>query len=298
MLTPIEAVAVDPGLFCPDDTSRLEARPDHLSCSRCRRLFPVHDREIVELLPSEPTPLDETVSPSYRQSYQAEFSRPFSSDSRAMAWSAPETLPGRRVQRLRRQAAWYIALLEGRTRLGETTLCDFSAGPGYYTLDHASRFGHVLHCDLSVDSLNYAAAKARSRNIRNIAFLRIDYLRPPFHRSLPRIICCDSLIRGLAHDQRLLASIRSSLCSGGMALVDFHNWWHNPLRRVALLPQNFGDNVSYSREEVKRLLERQRIVQYDALAFHQEFSSAGRLSKSLGHIIPATRLVYRVTLDA
>src|SRR5262245_22754780 len=207
MHTSIESVADDPGLFCPDDSHRLEACPEHLSCSLCGRCFPFHNREIIELLPSEPTPLDETVSPTYRQSYLTEFRRPFSPDPGAMAWSAPETLPGRLVQRLRRQAAWYISRLEGRGRLGETTLCDFSAGPGYYTLDHASRFRHVLHCDLSVDSLNYAAAKARSANIRNIAFLRIDYLRPPFHRSLPMIICCDSLIRGLAHDRRLLASI-------------------------------------------------------------------------------------------
>src|SRR5262249_38686282 len=162
----------------------------------------------------------------------------------------------------------------------------------------ASRFRQVLHCDLSVDSLNYAAAKARAIGIHNVTFLRIDYLRPPFRGCLQRILCCDTLIRGLDHDQRLLSSIRNSLRSDGVALVDFHNWWHNPLRRVALLPQNFGDNVSYRREQVERLLKRQRIVKLDALGFHQELSAAGPWIRPLGRILPATRLVYRVTHDA
>src|SRR6267143_1812292 len=152
MPTPIEAVSFDPGLFCPDDFQRLEARRDHLSCGLCHRRFPIHDGAIVELLPGQATPLDETVPTSYRQAYLAEFKRPFKLEPRAMAWGSPETLPGRLVQRRRRQAQWYVSLLSQGAASGETMLCDFSAGPGYYTLDYASRFRFVMHCDLSVDS--------------------------------------------------------------------------------------------------------------------------------------------------
>jgi SAM-dependent methyltransferase len=298
MPTPIEAVSSDPGLFCPDDSHRLEAHLAHLSCGLCHRRFPIHDGAIVELLPSEPTVLDETVAQSYRQSYVSEFKRPFELDARAMAWSSPESLPGRLVTKRRRQARWYISLLSEGAPTDETILCDFSAGPGYYTLDHASRFRLVMHCDLSVDSLNYARTKARSMRIGNIAFLRIDYFKPPFQSSLARIICCDTLIRGIGHDQLLLIAIRNSLRRDGIALVDFHNWWHNPLRRMGLLAQNFGDNVSYSRGEVKRLLNGQQIAKCNALRFHQEFDPFGLLSKSLGRFVPATRFVYRVRPDA
>jgi len=298
MPTPIEALASDPGLFCPDDSQRLEARPDDLSCGLCHRRFPIHDGAIVELLPREATPLDETVPSSYRRAYLAEFKRPFKLEPRAMAWSSPETLPGRLVQRRRRQARWYVSLLSEGAALGETILCDFSAGHGTYTLDHASRFRLVMHCDLSVDSLNYARAKALAMGIRNAAFLRIDYFRPPFRASLARIVCCDTLIRGISHDQLLLISIRNSLRRDGIALVDFHNWWHNPLRRMGLLAQNFGDNASYSRGEVKRLLKGLQIAEYDALRFRQEFDPFGLLGKSLGRFVPATRFVYRVKPDA
>lgn len=46
-------------------------------------------------------------------------------------------------------------------------LGDLSAGPDYDTLAYASTFKHVLHCDLSVDALNYADQKARALRIPN-----------------------------------------------------------------------------------------------------------------------------------
>ncbi len=298
MPTPIEALAAGLGLFCPDDSHRLEASPGHLSCGICHRRFPIHDDEIVDLLPSEPTVLDDTVPPSYRQAYLAEFRRPFELDPRSMAWSSPETLPGRLVQRRRRQAKWYISLVSEGTSPGETILCDFSAGPGYYTLDHATRFRLVMHCDLSVDSLNYARAKARSMEIRNIAFLRIDYFNPPFRSSLDRIICCDTLIRGETHEGLLLRAIERSLRSAGLALIDFHNWWHNPLRRLGLLPKNFGDNRSYSRAQVRGLLADAGIIRYESLEFHQEINAESLAGRLATHVIPPTRLVVRALSNA
>jgi len=298
MPTPIEALASDPGLFCPDDSQRLEARPDHLSCGFCHRRFPIHDGAIVELLPSEATVLDEPLPPSYRQAYLTEFGRPFELNPRAIAWSSPETLPGRLVERRRRQAKWYVSLLTEGASLGATILCDFSAGPGYYTLDHASRFRLVIHCDLSVDSLNYARAKARSMEIRNIAFLRIDYFKPPFRSSLDRIICCDTLIMGETHDGLLLRAIERSLRSAGLALIDFHNWWHNPLRRLGLLPENFGDNRSYSRAQVRALLAEAGISRYEPMGFYQEINTETMAGRLAAHIIPPTRLVVRARPNA
>ena len=84
-------------------------------------------------------------------------------------------------------------------------------------------------------------------------FLRVDYLKLPFSQALDYVICLDTLIRGRDHERGLLASIRDALKPGGHAVLDFHNWWHNPLRRLGLLPQNFGGNTSYNYRESCKL---------------------------------------------
>ena len=100
----------------------------------------------------------------------------------------------------------------------------------------------MFHCDLSTQSLLHTAAKAREQGILNIAFLRIDYFQPPFRRSLDRLICLDTLIRAPFHELTLLRGIAASLAPRGRAVIDSHNYWHNPLRRMGWLPENFIEN--------------------------------------------------------
>jgi len=52
--------------------------------------------------------------------------------------------------------------------------------------------------------------------------------------------------------------------------VDFHNWWHNPLRRVGLLPDNFSGNKSYTRKELRSLLESSGVGPFQTRPFVQE----------------------------
>src|SRR5262249_47574822 len=132
--------------------------------------------------------------------------------------------------------------------------CDLSAGAGHTTFAAAREFRLVFHCDLSVAAVRYASAAAKRTGVNNLVVVRADYFRPPFRDSVQRMTCLDSLIRGPWHELRLLASIRQALAPSGAAVVDFHNWWHNPLRRMGLLPQNFGENRSYTRREVLSLL--------------------------------------------
>lgn len=125
----------------------------------------------------------------------------------------------------------------------------------------------------------------------------MDYLRPPFRETLNRVICLDSLIRGEAHETRLLRTIQGALRPDGAAVVDFHNWWHNPIRRLGLLRNNFGLNRSYALNEVRQLLNEAGVVAPRYVPFHQETSSYPWLRGLLQRVLPPTRFVYRFGVE-
>jgi SAM-dependent methyltransferase len=171
-------------------------------------------------------------------------------------------------------------------------LCDIAAGAGHYTFAYAQHFHRVLHCDLSLQNLNYARYKARQRNIENIVFLRIDYFHPPFRHSLDVTLCLDTIIRGNEHDRLLLNSIVGTLTPDGKAIVDFHNWWHNPLRRMGLLKENFISNKSYSKKSAESLLAAAGIVEFEYYPFCQEFDMDGRFGAACARLMQPTRHIY------
>lgn len=70
----------------------------------------------------------------------------------------------------------------------------------------------------------------------------------------------------------LLRKILESLAPGGRAVVAFHNCWHNPLRRVGFLKQNFADNKSYTRSEAERILRCSGVQEFHYQPFYQEFN--------------------------
>jgi hypothetical protein len=104
----------------------------------------------------------------------------------------------------------------------------------------------------------------------------------------------DTLIRGEGHDSMLLKSIAGCLKPTGRAVIDFHNWWHNPLRRIGFLPDNFESNRSYSRLETQKLLYEAAFSEATPFRFVQEFDSGSRLGKLCSKALPPTRIVYRV----
>lgn len=277
-------------LSCPDDGSELRIFSDLLECVQCKRQYPSYAPNLVELLPLQPSMPDD--GSAYAASYATIRKKSFEWREDRVAWGAPEVFPAAWVERRNRQVTAVRNLIcedAGPRNL----LCDFSAGAGYYTLEYANDWKHVVHCDLSVNSLTYTHRKAAKLGVQNILFVRMDYLRPPFRRSLQRIICLDSLVRGDKHETRLLHAIQGSLGEGGKAIVDFHNWWHNPVRRLGLLTNNFGANRSYSRGEVKRLVASAGIANGDHIPFHQEIRRDFPLKSVLEHVLPPTRLMYR-----
>lgn len=279
-----------PILTCPDDHGALRESGDGLECAGCGRRFPVLAPNLVELLPRVEALRDD--GSAYSADYLAERSREFVFRADAEAWGAPEGRPEPWVERKYRQVeAVRELLLDGEP--SEGVMCDFSAGAGYYTFAYARDWRYVLHCDLSVDGLAYAHRKAERLGLRNILFVRMDYLRPPFRGTLDRVVCLDSLIRGEAHEKRLLGTIRRALRPGGAAVVDFHNWWHNPIRRLGLLRNNFGPNRSYAAREVRRLLAEAGVAAPQYVPFHQETAGNALVRGLLRRVLPPTRLVYR-----
>ncbi len=280
-------------LSCPDDGASLRLISGGFRCTHCDRGFPIHKDNLAEILPSQPFELPASVNSGYREAYRQAFKQPFHPSETSSAWGAEETVATSWARKRRRQVAVVQPLItKGMTPNG-AILCDIAAGAGYYTLAYAHLFRLVLHCDLSVDNLNYVRRKARSHGIHNIFFLRMDYFAPPFQRSLDRIICLDTLIRGEAHDSALLASIARSLKPAGCAVVDFHNWWHNPLRRLGFLPENFHDNRSYRYSEANKLLRSVGVQDFGFWPFLQEFPPATPGTALLSKIFPSSRLIYR-----
>jgi len=80
--------------------------------------------------------------------------------------------------------------------------------------------------------------------------------------------------------------------------VDFHNWWHNPLRRLGVLPENFAENRSYAAGELPALLAAAGIDDFDLQPFIQELNADGWSASLLKRIIPPTRFLVRLRAPA
>jgi SAM-dependent methyltransferase len=281
-------------LSCPDDGQPLRLGKEQLLCSECGRSFPLHGEDFAEILPSRPVRLPASASAEYRSAYLTLFEQRFQKDDTCLAWGAEEAAAASWIRKRQRQVMALRPLVTEGVKPNASVLCDIAAGAGHYTFAYMPHFRFVLHCDLSVHNLSYALRKARTRKLENIFFVRIDYFQPPFRHSLDRLLCLDTLIRGEDHDSMLLKSIATCLKPTGRAVIDFHNWWHNPLRRIGFLPDNFHSNRSYSRSETKKLLCEAAFPEATPFPFVQEFDPRSRLGKLCSKALPSTRIVYRV----
>jgi SAM-dependent methyltransferase len=280
-------------LFCPDDGTQLSCSRSGIECPACARKFVTSEDGVVDLLPLRRKRILDARNAHYWYEYEQEFKRTYVPNPKAIAWGAPEVWDSGWVLKRLLQVRAVRPLMADSKLSKSQWFCDIAAGAGNYTISYAPAFRGVLHCDLSVDNLSYAARRAKRHEARNIFFLRIDYFSPPFAHSLDRVACFDTLIRGEQHEIALLETIHSAVKPHGHAVVDFHNWWHNPLRRIGLLPQNFGDNRSYRRKEVESLLQHAGISEFEFFPFYQEFNADGRGERLLSHLIAPTRLLYR-----
>jgi SAM-dependent methyltransferase len=286
-------------LSCPDEGAPLEPDSGGLRCLRCSRIFPFQKPNLLEILPAKPVAISTSETPSgYENAYMQSYSRVWESRDDAIPWGASETSLAKTVKRRERHTDQVFRLLHEASGDADGVFCDLSAGAGHTTFAAARHSRLVFHCDLSVTAVHYASAKAIRMGLDNMVIVRADYLRPPFLNSIQQLTCLDSLIRGPWHDVRLLTSIRQSLAPGGSAVVDFHNWWHNPLRRLGLLPQNFGENRSYTKNEVLQMLKQAGIDEFVVSTFIQEADPHRLSARVLARLMPATRFMVRLTSPA
>jgi SAM-dependent methyltransferase len=281
-------------LSCPDDGGPVRYASTELLCSACLRRFSIRGNNLAEMLPLRLSEAAAFANPAYHKGYLQAFEEVYRDEEAGLGWGAEETVPESWSRKRRRQVAAVEPLITEGATASESVCCDIAAGAGNYTLAYAHRFRFVFHCDLSVDNLNYARRKARERGIKNVFFLRADYFALPFQRSLDRILCLDTLIRGESHDAALLGGILRSLAPTGIAVVDFHNWWHNPLRRIGLLPENFVANRSYTEKKLRALLAGGGVSDFDVQPFVQEAEAVGWKARLLKTIIPPARFLVRI----
>jgi SAM-dependent methyltransferase len=275
-------------LCCPDDRSKLHAQDELVVCSKCGRQFNVTRGSTVDILPYAPTQLLRTRNRAYVEAYLNLFNKPLSSGENGVPWGADEKSTSAWAEKRMRQVRHVLPIV---LRNRGKTLCDLSVGAGRYTLEYAKYFDLVVQCDLSPESVSYVSRKAEVLGLSNVVSLRTDYLQLPFDRSLDVVLCLDSLEGGEEHEHLLLHSIQSSLAPGGIAIIDFHNWWHNPFRRLGLLKQNLK-NQSYSRRKAEAMLRNVGICRFEYVPFVQEVSD-DRTNKSFAlKLLPATRLIY------
>jgi SAM-dependent methyltransferase len=254
---------------------------------------------VIELLPLNPAPISAMdVSQRYREGYLQEFAKPLELREDAKTWGAPEDLTPKAVRLRERQAREVLHLLRGGQSDNLETFCDLSAGAGHCTFEAAKEYPLVFHCDLSADAIAYASAKADRLGVANIVFVRSDYLQLPIRNTIQHLTCLDTLIRGRWHETKLLTSLCQALAPGGRAAIDFHNWWHNPLRRLGLFQNNFEGNRSYSHAELQTLLANAGIQHFQVNRFVQEVDPAQRGGKLLSWLIPPTRFLVCLSKPA
>lgn len=235
---------------------------------------------------------------AYGEFYRREMGRNLTSADPTKAWGNSGILSKRDLRRKSRHRDLVLQILQRQQATRDLVLCDISAGAGFYTLQFAAHFKVIIHCDLSVDNLVHARERARLLDIRNIIFVRADYFRLPMRTLMDKVLCLDSLIRGSDHELAVVKSALGILGPGGEAVLDFHNWWHNPLRRLGLLPDNFRNNTSYTRRGAVELLRSGGAARnLDYYPFIQEVSAREPWRHVVASVLPATRLVFAVRAD-
>lgn len=277
---------------CPDCKAGIFYETTHFTCTKCQRKFPFYEDSIVEMLPSTPVRYAFDLRSAYHENiYTRLFYTRREEADLEKSWAPPELVPAKWLRKKLAHVNFIKSLIE-KNITQRKTFCDFSGGSGYYTFEFYKLFDWVFHCDLSIESMLYTKKKADKQNISNIIFIRTDYTQPPFNGSLDLIYCGDSLIYSPFHEGLVLNGMKQSLKDGAHAIFDFHNWWHNPLRRMGLMKNHFGACYSYSKKQTEDFVNRLFPV-HTYHQYYQEFANGQRASL-IPRFFPNTRHTYIV----
>lgn len=210
-----------PYLACPDDGGSLEISDSKLLCKSCKTSFRIINENTVELIAKNSFKMvsSDTVD-SYSKYYSElrEIGHPTNSKTRLWGLNSTSGF----VDNLRKTISKIV---------GKKIVCDIGAGVGNYSLFLAQKSDFVFHCDLDMEALDVARQKAKKVNLKNIFFVRCDYLYLPFtSNSLPCLTCIDVLEKGREHDTKLIKQITNK--SKDLVVIDFHSKERTKLNRA------------------------------------------------------------------
>ncbi len=206
-------------LRCPDDASTLISQGRSLKCKSCKRSYPIHEENLIELMPTQ-FPRWNLGTGDFvdaEETYRKMCQQRFSTGINEMAWgdlryASPGTRGFYRSQ--------VKGILEILTPSPDATAIDVSGASGNHSRALATMVKAIANCDAHVPSIVVA------HNLRptNMLCIRACYLKLPFAaNTFDCAICFDTLIRGKNHEVALLKEILRVLKVGGQAIVDFHN---------------------------------------------------------------------------
>lgn len=274
---------------CPGEGSPLDWMETECRCVQCSARYPVLADALLDMRPAKPLELGGGASPEYREAYYRLFAEHFTLDPDAKAWGATETNPDKWVAQKRDHANEMCRALVSVRSSDLGVVADISAGAGYAVRQLTRQFETVINCDLSTKDLNYSIAWAERNAVGNIAFVRVDCFQPPFQDSLGALVCLDTLIYGREQMECALKGIHTALHSDGRALVDFHNWWHNPLRCLGLMRRKFPSGGSLGKSEAKQILQSCKLAVVRDVPWQGEWVDTPVLRRTLRRFIPSTR---------
>ena len=274
---------------CPDCKTKIVFETTNFICTECKREFPYSDG-ILEMLPSQPVHYAFDQRSGYHEKiYTTLFHTKKEEADPEKSWATPELVPAKWLKTKLYHVNFIKNLIEKNTTQ-RISFCDFSGGSGYYTFEYHKMFDIIFHCDLSIESMLYTKKRADKQNINNIIFIRTDYTQPPFSGTLDLIYCGDSLIYSPFHEGLVLNGMRQSLKEDGHAIFDLHNWWHNPLKRLGLMKNDFGACYSYTKKQTDDYVKH-HFPRHTYHKYYQEFANGQRASLIPG-FFPHTRHTY------
>lgn len=212
-------------LACPNCSGTLYLSHDTLACQSCKAEFKILNENTIELVAQESFRFKTTETTEVYSEYSdlRNAGHPTNEKMRLWGWESKYGISGF-VTKLRKTIM--------RVMQNEI-ICDIGAGVGNYSLHFAKKAKLVFHCDLDLEAINVASQEAKKQNLKNILFIRCDYLHLPFRlNSLSCITSIDVLEKGREHDTKLIEEISSKTIVGGLVIVDFHSKERTKLTRA------------------------------------------------------------------
>lgn len=227
-------------LACPNCSGALYHSHDALACKSCKSEFKILNENTIELVAQESFRFKTTETTEAYSEYSdlRNIGHPINEKMRLWGWESKYGISGF-VTKLRNTIIHMIQ---------NEIICDIGAGVGNYSLHFAKKAKLVFHCDLDLEAINVASQEAKKQNLKNILFIRCDYLHLPFRsNSLSCITSIDVLEKGREHDTKLIEEISGKTIVGGLVIVDFHSKERTKLTRAPKTDR-------YSKSEIIDLL--------------------------------------------